>query len=320
MKYLLLLLLNAVGITSSFAQAPDKTLARVRYTFTHISDTNQRDQPRVENMLLAIGKNASVYTSYDKLNQGLSMQKQLAEQVKSQLGSNNVNIQVNDLVRTNNRTPLTAIDYYYFAKERKFVTRERLFNSYLVEEIAPEIGWKILKDTMSFSGIPCQKATALFKGRNWTAWYATDLPFSSGPWKLNGLPGLIIQAYDDKNEVKFEFAGLEKVTPTTAGTLANESTPVVLSSTGNPVKVIGMDVGTAYLGTEISLPEDGIKTTRKDLDKLKVARDKDPQGFMQAQMAGSGINGSIKITSVTKAPGTAIKNQINNPIELPEKK
>jgi len=74
------------------------------------------------------------------------------------------------------------------------------------------------------------------------------------------------------------------------------------------------------LGPVISLPADAIKTSKKELDKLRAARDKDPLGFMQAQTAGSGINGSIKIQSFTKAPGTVTKNLINNPIELPEKK
>jgi GLPGLI family protein len=318
MKHPLTILLIAFTVGSSFAQEPDKTLARVHYTFTHISDTNQRDKPRVENMLLAIGKNASVYTSYDKLNQSLNVSKMLAEQIKNQIGSNDLKFDLSTSAKgTVNKTSLTRFDYYYFAKERKFITRERLFNTYLIEETAAVIDWKILKDTMSFSGIHCQKASANFKGRNWVAWYATALPFQSGPWKLNGLPGLIIEAYDDKKEVKFEFAGLENVTTVNS----SENNPQqIIESNGSSVKVIGLDVSTAYLGPVISLPADGIKTSRKDLDKLKDARDKDPVGFMQAQTAGSGINGSIKIQSFTKAPGTVTKNLINNPIELPEKK
>jgi GLPGLI family protein len=318
MKHSLTLLLLALTVFPSFAQEPDKTLARVRYTFTHIVDTNQKDKPRVENMLLAIGKNASVYTSYDKLNQSLNVSKMLAEQMKNQTGSNDLKFDLTSSAKgTVNKTSLTQFDYYFFARERKFITRERLFNTYLVEEDAATIDWKVLKDTMSFSGIYCQKATANFKGRNWIAWFATALPFQSGPWKLNSLPGLIIEAYDDKKEVKFEFAGLENVTPLNASVDDPQSGVEV---NGANVKVVGLDVSTAYLGPSISLPADGIKTSRKDLDKLKAARDKDPLGFMQAQTAGSGIYGSIKIQSLTKAPGAAAKNLINNPIELPEKK
>jgi len=42
------------------AQNADKALARVRYTFLHIQDTSQKDNPHRENMLLVIGKNATV--------------------------------------------------------------------------------------------------------------------------------------------------------------------------------------------------------------------------------------------------------------------
>lgn len=319
MKHLLTLLLVAAGLSNSFAQTTDKTLARVRYIFTHVSDTNHKDQPRIENMLLVIGKNASVYTSYDKLNQSLNITKMLTEQLKNQSGSNNLQFDMKGAGGAVNKTSLTQADYYFFAKERKFVIRERLFNSYLVEEKAPEIDWKIQKDTISFSGIACQKATASFKNRNWIAWYATELPFQSGPWKLNGLPGLIIEAYDSKNEVKFQFDGLENVAQSNTNELPTTSN-LVAEAGGSNVKVIGMDGSNAYLGPEISLPADGIKTSQKDFDKLKAARDKDPQGFMQAQMAGSGMNGSIKINSFSKSPGAQPKSQINNPIELPEKK
>jgi len=197
-----------------------------------------------------------------------------------------------------------------------------LFNNYLVEEEAPKINWKISKDTASFSGVHCQKATAYFKGRNWIAWYAPDMPFQSGPWKLNGLPGLIIEAYDEKKDVQFQFAGIDKVEPTTV-TATVDDKPVTTMASGATVKIMGMDTETFYLGSEIKLPTDAIKTTRKELDKLKEARDKDPQGFMQAQLAGSGIQGTVKMNTQMRPAtgGTAItKFVVNNPIELPEKK
>jgi GLPGLI family protein len=309
----------AIALTSSVkAQSPDKALARVRYTFTHIQDTTQRDKPRVENMLLVTGKNASVYTSYDKLNQSLNTQKQIQEQMKNQTGNSNIKIEVKSEIKT----PLTQADYFFFANEHKMITKERLFNNYLVEEAAPQIDWKILKDTMSFSGIACQKAVTSFKGRNWIAWFATEIPFQSGPWKLNGLPGLIVEAYDEKKEVKFDFAGLENVKDDANQANAGDDLKIAApNGVVGTVKMVGIDMSTSYLGSEIKLPVDAIKTTRKELDKLKAARDKDPQGFMQAQMAASGMQGSFKTNSAPRpAGGTITKVEINNPIEIPEKK
>ncbi|MCZ4245817.1 GLPGLI family protein [Pedobacter punctiformis] len=307
MKRISLSCCAAMIAISTFAQNPDKALARVRYTFSHIEDTTQRDKPRTENMLLITGNNASVYTSYDKINQSANMQKQIQEQVKAQAGSGMQNIKI----ESRSTKPISQVDYFFFANEHKMITKERLFNNYLVEEPAETINWKIAKDTMSFSGIHCQKATAYFKGRNWIAWFATEIPFQSGPWKLNGLPGLIVEAYDEKKEVQFQFAGLDKVTE--AETVKDEKGEL----SGMSIKIVGLETDN-YLGSEIKLPANAIKTTRKELDKLKEARDKDPQGFMQAQMAANGINGSFK-SSTVRAPGS-VKIAINNPIELPEKK
>ena len=318
MKLILTTCLATVFMFSVKAQEPDKALARVRYTFTHVSDTTERDKPKIENMLLVTGKNASVYTSYDKMNQALNTRKQLQEQIKNQTGNGNMKIEV----KSEMKAPLTQEDYFFFANEHKMITKERLFNNYLVEEPAAIIDWKILKDTMSFSGIACQKATTKFKGRNWTAWFATEIPFQSGPWKLNGLPGLIVEAYDEKKEVKFEFAGLENIKDANTAGSSDGDVKITAPNGGvGSVKIVGIDISTSYLGPEIKLPADAIKTTRKELDKLKAARDKDPQGFMQAQMAASGMQGSFKINQAPRpAGGTVAKGEVNNPIEIQDKK
>jgi GLPGLI family protein len=316
MKTILSIFFAVAMGTIAAAQSPDKAMARVRYSFTHIRDTLNKDKPYTENMLLVIGKNASVFTSYDKVNRNLDMQKQVQEQIKNQAGGGPVQIKIN----SSSSKPLTEIDYFYFAQENKFFTKERVFNNYLVEEDAPKIAWKITKDTASFSGVKCQKATAHFKGRNWIAWYAPELPFQSGPWKLNGLPGLIVEAYDDKKEVQFQFAGIDDVKAEDAATV-KEPTIQGPGGTGT-VKMFGMDAGSSYLGTEIKLPTEAIKTSRKELDKLKEARDKDPQGFMNAQMAANNVQMGVnqKMSMRTGPPGTSVPIWvINNPIELPEK-
>ncbi|MEJ5995354.1 GLPGLI family protein [Pedobacter sp. Du54] len=310
--------LIAIAITSSaLAQNPDKALARVRYSFSHIQDTTQKDKPYTENMLLVIGKNASVYTSYDKINRNLEMEKQIQEQMKNQAGSGQMTIKIG----SEGVIPkaINPLDYFFYANENKFFTKERIFNNYLVEEDAPKINWKITKDTASFSGVKCQKAIANFKGRTWTAWFAPDLPFQSGPWKLNGLPGLIIEAIDETKTVRFQFAGIENINPEEAKSVAQDGPKIVVPGGTLATSVMGMD-GNAYLGAEIKLPTDAIRTNRKELDKLKEARDKDPQGFMNAQMAAQGVQVGNVQRSVRVGTGPAIKKiVINNPIELPEK-
>lgn len=314
MKILTITLIAATISSFAFAQNADKALARVRYTFSHMRDTTQRDNFQTENMLLVIGKNASVYTSYDKINRDLEIKKSIEEQIKSQ-GGNLTSINVK---RTSSK-PVTQADYFYFVNENKFITKERIITNYLIEETAPKINWKISKDTASFSGVKCQKATANFKGRKWIAWFAPEMPFQSGPWKLNGLPGLIVEAHDEKNEVKFQFAGIDKVVEEDK---PKEEEQTVTLSNGASGSVTLKGIGSpTYLDGEIKLPTDAVKTSQKDFDKLKEARDKDPQGFMNAQMgANSGNMRIVQGTKFTPAPDGVKKIVFNNPIELPEKK
>ena len=322
MKTILTTFLTLAISSFAFAQNPDKALIKVTYNFTHIQDTTQKDRPYTESMLLMVGKNASVYTSYDKINQNIARKKIIEEQMKNQAGSNNMSI---NLTGSPNKTT-SAIDYFFFAKENKFFTKERVFNFYLVEEPPTKINWKIAKDTTSFSGILCQKATTYFKGRNWTAWYATEIPLQSGPWKLNGLPGLIIEAYDDTKTVSFQFAGMENVIAQAEPVKTNKSSTSEITTSGGSFSVVGMGSSIAsispYLDNEIKLPVDAIKATRQELDKLKIAYEKDPQGFMKTQAAGNS-SGMITVTGarIAQTAGPTLpKIVLNNPIELPEKK
>ena len=71
--------------------------------------------------------------------------------------------------------------------------------------------WTMGDSTREVLGYMCQQATADFRGRRWTAWFATDIPISDGPWKLGGLPGLILEAYDEGQQHVFTAVGLERV-------------------------------------------------------------------------------------------------------------
>ena len=64
-------------------------------------------------------------------------------------------------------------------------------------EPTPEIAWTLTDDTLTIDGYYCQTATCKFRGVAWTVCYTEELPSSAGPWRLRGLPGLIVEA---KNE------------------------------------------------------------------------------------------------------------------------
>ncbi|MDR0438006.1 MAG: GLPGLI family protein [Bacteroidales bacterium] len=61
-------------------------------------------------------------------------------------------------------------------------------------EILEKPIWKISVDTDQVAGYRCQKASSRYGGRDWTVWFTHEIPISEGPWKLRGLPGLILKA------------------------------------------------------------------------------------------------------------------------------
>ena len=78
-------------------------------------------------------------------------------------------------------------------------------------ESIPIQKWKILSDTLTINCYLCQKATCYFRGRNYTAWFAIDIPISNGPWKFGGLPGLILKVYDSETLYTFECVKVENL-------------------------------------------------------------------------------------------------------------
>lgn len=79
------------------------------------------------------------------------------------------------------------------------------------EENVPTFKWELAEGDTIILGYPCHKAICQFRGRIWTAWYALDLPFDNGPWKLGGLPGLILAASESQQEFSFVATGIEQM-------------------------------------------------------------------------------------------------------------
>lgn len=71
------------------------------------------------------------------------------------------------------------------------------------------LDWTMLNDTATIADYLCQKAVCSYRGRNFEAWFATDIPISNGPWKFGGLPGLILKVYDADKLYVFECTKIE---------------------------------------------------------------------------------------------------------------
>lgn len=70
-----------------------------------------------------------------------------------------------------------------------------MFGHYVVKDSLKIYDWKITDETKVIKNYKVVKAVTFLKGKKLTAWYAPDLPFQAGPRLINGLPGLILEAY-----------------------------------------------------------------------------------------------------------------------------
>ncbi|WP_038028713.1 GLPGLI family protein [Thermonema rossianum] len=73
--------------------------------------------------------------------------------------------------------------------------------------------------------LPCQKATTFYRGRHWEVWFTTALPLPEGPWKLKGLPGLVVEAGDSKHNFRFSLLKVSPVKDKAEAITYSELTP-----------------------------------------------------------------------------------------------
>lgn len=144
---------------------------------------------------LRVGKSMSQYFSYHKLrDDSLSSNAQTSMIIIQEM-----------LDEANNRNDVSKQrasgpdhgDYLYRSQnENTFVTyTSSMGQGYKVTEPIPVQNWSINMDsTKQILGYKCYMATTNFRGREWTVYYTEDIPVSLGPWKLGGLPGLIMAA------------------------------------------------------------------------------------------------------------------------------
>jgi GLPGLI family protein len=205
----------------------------------------------------------------DSINNAAMMQ-----QFKEQEGTTSIKIDM-----TGSRTANSTVHYKSDATKTLSVM-QKLGQMYLIESPLPIINWAITSDTKTIQNYTCQKATTIFKGRHYIAWFCPDLPYSNGPWKLGGLPGLILEAYDPNGTVKFLFDAINK--------------------TSQP----------------LDLPKRAVKITPAEYNKLLELREKDPEAFLNAALSSMNMGANDVTTSVKVDTSKRKKPVINNPLEL----
>ena len=181
----------------------DQVAYRITYNSKSVTDTTKTPyRYKDDEMRLEIGKNGvSRFYSYTRF-----LRKQMtAEMIKKGGGI--------DLTSIPKGGAISWELYKNYPVQGKSLYLDVIsLDSYQCEETVETPDWQLVPDsTKEILGYQCQMATTRFKGRQWTVWYTEDIPLDEGPWKLRGLPGLVLSAYDAKRQYVFEGAGLEQV-------------------------------------------------------------------------------------------------------------
>ena len=196
------MVMNIVNPNESIkADSIDRVQFIAQYKLSFVTDTSKADDITEETMMLKVGSKSSSFYSYTKFVTDSAFR----EELKRSGGRVNRNFE-----KGQNPGRISYQIFKNFPSGKVTLLDKVATSSFRCEEDNETPQWELLPDTMTVLSYPCQKAKAHFKGRDYEAWFTTEIPRSEGPWKLHGLPGLILKAEDTQKHYVFECSGIEQ--------------------------------------------------------------------------------------------------------------
>ncbi|MFY8003718.1 MAG: GLPGLI family protein, partial [Chitinophagaceae bacterium] len=186
------------------AQNTENSCWKISYNYSHIKDTARPNIVYKENMVLLTNKEKSLYLSEYEFK------------IDSTFNDNMAKVKAGITIDL----PNEPIKFKYHTFESLlFVQQESTLYSIkpwtgdkiVIEEIWPNTKWQLLDSTQIIGGLTCYSAIGVVKGRTYTVWYCPDYPVSAGPWKIRGLPGLIVAATDASKTISFQLQSINNI-------------------------------------------------------------------------------------------------------------
>ncbi len=186
------------------AQKLGEGIMEVFYNLKFQHDSLDSSSISEEIMLLIVGQNVSVFSSYNKYkfdSTHIHLDEVTAQRIHEDISYS--------------LAPPSRFNYSIYKNfpKGKITTIDYILpDNFKYSEPLLENGWIITREKKNISGYSTQKATINFGGRSWVAWFTPEIPISEGPYKFSGLPGLIIFLHDTQNHYVFEMVSFNQNT------------------------------------------------------------------------------------------------------------
>lgn len=211
--YQILASATIVANANNWIRDTEPGILEVHYTRTQVTDTTKRNTDYYnEETMLRIGKGKSMYCSVPRFNRDSLMYNNpdlfwQMERIRIESAKDPVERDMQMLSQSGR-----YVSFIYKNYPEGKVTETEYFDmqAWQYDEDWEKPEWEVTEETKDIIGYQCFKATADYRGRRWTAWFAPEIPVQDGPWKLCGLPGLILEASDNHNEYHFLANGLKQ--------------------------------------------------------------------------------------------------------------
>lgn len=189
---------------SFFAQNEiDSSYIYCKYEISFVKDTTDDSTRNYELAILLIGKNSSLFRSQVK-HESDSIRNEVAQKAFANQSM------ANEILQELRKAPRAKYEYEVY-KNAEFT---KIYSKILSEKYAFEsekkIDWKLIHETKIISSYRCSKAIGKYGNKTIIAWYTHDVPIPEGPYSFKGLPGLIIEAYDENKHNHFTLKQLKR--------------------------------------------------------------------------------------------------------------
>lgn len=172
--------------------------------FYELSYKPQKDSAKIEKTItvLDISKDKSIYRDYLAVSQDSILKESVEKMKKSGVFQD--------------FSKIVKMPKFGFKVSKSYPTMEERYTEKILQDHVSykeiiAFAWKMENERKKIGEYAVQKASTQYGGRQWTAWFSSDIPFQDGPYKFYGLPGLIVQLEDADKNYSWTLQGNKKI-------------------------------------------------------------------------------------------------------------